>query len=131
MTREIAYKIWKRYLKKGIFLSRLIEKELQKFSLDRRERAFLFELLYGACRQKAFIENILKHYIKRKKTSSYSLIFLGTYQIFFMRSVTDYAAVNETVKIAKKTGLSRESGFISEYLLFIYSYFFGSSSNAV
>ena len=116
MTREVAYKVWKLYLEKGVFLSKGIEREIKKVSLSDQNMAFLFELLYGTCRQKAFIESIIKRFVKRKRTPSFALISLGVYQILFMRSVTDYAAVNESVEVAKKCGLKRESAFINAVL---------------
>ena len=116
MVRVLAYFIWKKYLERGTFLSHLMEEEKRMAVLDRRSHAFLFELLYGTCRQKLFIENILKTFVKKKKLSSYAILTLGVYQILFMRSVTDYAAVNEMVDAARRSGLTHDAGFVNAVL---------------
>ncbi|MBN1522773.1 MAG: hypothetical protein JW928_09610 [Candidatus Aureabacteria bacterium] len=116
MVRRIALKIWKEYLQKGTFLSRTMEKEFQRAELDRRDKAFIMELVYGACRRKLLIDSVLKKFVRKTKASSYPFLSLGIYQILYMRSVTDYAAVSEMVEEAKRAGLKKEQGFINAVL---------------
>ena len=53
--------------------------------------------------------------IERVKIREKVLLRLGLYQLMFMNSVPEYAALNETVNIAKKVCKGRE-GFINGVL---------------
>src|SRR5699024_1209838 len=45
-----------------------------------------------------------------------ALLRMGTYQILYMDQVPDAAACNEAVKLAKKRGFARLSGFVNGVL---------------
>lgn len=70
---------------------------------DRRERAFLMELVYGVMRYKVYLDWILGHFLE--KTSGLSDMTLNNlrvaiYQMKFMR-VPEFAIVNEAVNTEK------------------------------
>lgn len=72
-------------------------------SLDKRDRSFNMEIVYGVLRYRDTIDWILDHFLEnRSKLGDFTLNNLRTavYQIFFMR-VPDWAVVNESVEIEK------------------------------
>lgn len=81
--------------------------------------AFVRELVYGVLENKIYLDYCLdKHVnsgIKKVKKKEKTLLRMGLYQLLFMDSVPDYAAVSETVKAAKKICRGRE-GFINGVL---------------
>lgn len=85
--------------------------------------SFVRELVYGTLENQiyldAIVDNLAAKGIKGIKTGSLCLIRMGLYQIIFMNSVPDYAAINETVKIAKKIAYGSEkfiNGILRGYL---------------
>lgn len=84
------------------------KKSLDEFSqtLDRRDRAFLMEIVYGVMRNLYSLDAIIGRFIRRTKTLSDETINnlrIALYQILFMR-VPSYAVVNESVEMEKSGG---------------------------
>ena len=81
--------------------------------------AFVRELVYGVLENKLLIDNIVDHFvtngIEKIKPSDLTILRMGVYQIGHMDSVPEYAAVNESVNLAKKFSKGRE-GFINGVL---------------
>ena len=81
--------------------------------------AFVRELVYGVLENKIYLDYILDILIpsglRQVKTSDITILRMGIYQIAFMNSVPEYAAVNESVSMAKKFCKGRD-GFINGVL---------------
>lgn len=81
--------------------------------------AFVRELVYGVTEQKLYLDYLLQSLIpkglKGVKKQVLTLLRMGLYQIIFMDSVPEYAAVGETVKLARKVAVGRE-GFVNGVL---------------
>ena len=76
-------------------------------SLDRRDRSFNMEIVYGVLRYRDTIDWILDHFLENpSKLAEFTLnnLRIAVYQIFFMR-VPDWAVVNESVEIEKNKSL--------------------------
>ena len=72
-------------------------------SLDRRDRSFHMEIVYGVLRFRNTIDWILDHFLENPSNlDPFTLnnLRIAVYQIFFMR-VPDWAVVNESVEIEK------------------------------
>ena len=72
-------------------------------SLDRRDRSFHMEIVYGVLRYRDTIDWILNHFLEnpsRLGDFTFNNLRIAVYQIFFMR-VPDWAVVNEAVEIEK------------------------------
>ncbi len=84
------------------------------------DKGFITRLVYGVVSRKLTLEYIISRYskIKLKKISKYILIILkiGIYQLEFMDKVPDSAAVNESVKLAKRYGHGASAGFVNGLL---------------
>lgn len=81
--------------------------------------AFVRELVYGVLENQIYLDHILKQLIpkglKGVKKPIKVLLRMGLYQLMFMDSVPEYAAVNETVKLARKVAPGRD-GFLNGVL---------------
>jgi len=72
-------------------------------SLDRRDRSFHMEIVYGVLRYRDTIDWILDRFLENpSKLGDFTInnLRIAVYQIFFMR-VPDWAVVNESVEIEK------------------------------
>ena len=78
-------------------------------------QGFTRELVYGVLENKLlldyYLDALIKSGIKKTRKKEATLLRMGLYQIIFMDSVPEYAAVNETVNMAKRLCRGRE-GFI-------------------
>lgn len=88
--------------------------------LSKTDKGFITRLVYGTVSKRLTLEYIISQYskVKIKKISKYILLILklGIYQIMFMDKVPDSAAVNESVKLAKRYGHSSSAGFVNGVL---------------
>ena len=85
--------------------------------------AFVRELVYGVLEHKLtldyYIDLLVKDGIESLKTPEIIVMRMGMYQIGYMDSVPEYAAVNESVTLAKRYCRSKAglvNGVLREYL---------------
>lgn len=85
-----------------------------------RDRAWLHELVYGTVRLRGRIDYLLGRFVKRKLESLdddvLDILRLGAYQLIEMRSVPAYAAVSQSVELAKSVSGRGTSGFVNGVL---------------
>lgn len=86
-------------------------------------QGFVRELVYGVLENKLtldyYIDQLVKNGIKSLKTQELTIIRMGIYQLGYMNSVPEYAAVNESVVLAKRYCRSKSglvNGVLREYL---------------
>jgi 16S rRNA (cytosine967-C5)-methyltransferase len=81
--------------------------------------SFVRELTYGVLENKMLldyiIDNLIPRDVSKLKASDLTILRMGIYQLARMDSVPEYAAVNESVVLAKKFARGRE-GFINGVL---------------
>lgn len=81
--------------------------------------AFVRELVYGVLENKMYLDYIIEQYVKtpvrKMKASDLMVLRMGIYQLKFLDGVPEYAAVNESVDLAKRYCKGRE-GFINGVL---------------
>ncbi|MDQ3244567.1 MAG: 16S rRNA (cytosine(967)-C(5))-methyltransferase RsmB [Gemmatimonadota bacterium] len=79
--------------------------ERRTTELDARDRRWLRELVYGMLRQRGWIDAILAERVRggvaRIDSDLLDLMRLGVYQLLHMGSVPAYAAIAQTVELAK------------------------------
>jgi 16S rRNA (cytosine967-C5)-methyltransferase len=79
--------------------------ERRAVDLDARDRRWLRELVYGMLRQRGTIDAILEERVRgglaRVDADLVDLMRLGVYQLLHMGSVPAYAAIAQTVELAK------------------------------
>ena len=117
LSRKTAFEILFEIEKEEAYSNLTINRFLEKNRPD--NTAFIRELVYGVLENKIlldyYLDKLIPSGIKKVKKKEATLLRLGLYQIIFMDSVPDYAAVNETVTLAKKLVRGRE-GFINGVL---------------
>ena len=117
LSRKTAYEILFEIEKEEAYSNLTINRFLEKNRPD--NPAFIRELVYGVLENKIlldyYLDKLIPSGIKKVKKKEATLLRLGLYQLIFMDSVPDYAAVNETVTLAKKLVRGRE-GFINGVL---------------
>ena len=83
------------------------------------QAAFTRELVYGVLENKIlldyYLDNLVPSGVSKLKKQDLTLLRLGIYQLAFLNSVPEYAAVNETVNLARKFAKGRE-GFVNGVL---------------
>lgn len=103
-TRLLTIKALLDILVKGSKPKNSIENLSQ--NLERRDRAFVMEIVYGVLRFRDTIDWILRHFLKnpeRLEAFTVNNLRAAVYQIYFMR-VPDWAVLNESVELEKDNG---------------------------
>ncbi|MDD6484081.1 MAG: 16S rRNA (cytosine(967)-C(5))-methyltransferase RsmB [Clostridiales bacterium] len=118
-SRKTALKILYEVEYNGAYPNMAVKNALHG-DLTRQERAFVSALVYGCVDKKLTLDYMISQlsHVKLKKLSKYILLILrmGIYQIMFMESVPDSAAVNESVKLAKRYGHGASAGYVNGVL---------------
>lgn len=117
LDREAAYKALLAIERDGSYSNLELSKLLASDELT--NKGFIREIVYGVTENKIYLDYILDKFIKKgaAKTKLQALIILrmGVYQILFMNSVPNYAAVNESVALARRFARGTD-GFINGVL---------------
>lgn len=114
--RQIALRILDEYEAGGKFINLALSSHLAD-NLSREEKAALTALLYTSVERKLTYDYYICAISKRSESDiefhTKNILRLGLCQILDMRSIPDFAAVNETVKLAKNPG---ERSFVNGVL---------------
>ena len=117
LDREAAYKALLAIERDGSYSNLELSKMLASDGFS--NKGFIREIVYGVTENKIYLDYILDKFIKKgaAKTKLQALIILrmGVYQILFMNSVPNYAAVNESVALARRFARGTD-GFINGVL---------------
>ena len=117
LDREAAFKALLAIERDGSYSNLELSKMLESDGLS--NKGFIREIVYGVTENKIYLDYILDKFIKKgaAKTKLQALIILrmGVYQILFMNSVPNYAAVNESVALARRFARGTD-GFINGVL---------------
>lgn len=119
-ARQTAFKALKKIQNDKGFSNIVINNSLNTKALSQKDRAFVTALVYGVVERLITLDFIIEanssKKIKNIEPDVLTALRMGVYQLYFMRSVTESAAVNESVELAKKSGLFRAAGFINAIL---------------
>lgn len=81
--------------------------------------AFVRELVYGVLENKLYLDYMIDQFVRTKaeklKVKELTILRMGFYQLNYMDSVPSYAAVNESVALAKRFCKGKE-GFVNGVL---------------
>ncbi len=96
-SRYVAAKIITQWLDDESFPDRLL-------APVKEDRAFITELVYGIVRRKQTLEYIVQKFVNRRpETFVLATMYVGVYQLCFMDNVEEFAAIHETVEVAKSS----------------------------
>lgn len=123
-ARELAYQGLHQIFEKDAYANLTLQQLLKRNACTPEDRRFLTELVYGVCRRYNYllwiIEKLVHRPLNKIDPPIRLLLCLGLYQLIFLASVPDSAAVNETVKMAKKVthagGASLVNAVLRSYL---------------
>jgi len=118
-VRYYAILVVKEVLEEGRWANKLLT--YYSFKLKPDEVPFLSILVNGTVKYKLFSDWVLKNYIKSEKFEKLTpwirtVLRMGVYQIYFLHKVPDYAAVGESVELAKRFGHRGTAGLVNAVL---------------
>lgn len=119
-TRAVTFKLLKKIETDKSYSNILLDKTLSELDCSKQEKSFISALFYGVIERIITLDAVINKYskIKSQKLDVDVLVILrmGIYQLLYMDSVPDSAAVNESVKLAKKCKNPSLSGFVNGIL---------------
>ena len=119
-VRLTAAKIIYAVTEKGAYANIELAKNLRQENFSDLDRRFCTELVYGTIKTAVSLDWKLQKYLSRpiEKVDAkiLTVLRLGMYQIFFMDKVPNFAAVDESVEIAKKFSGIGASKFVNGVL---------------
>jgi 16S rRNA (cytosine967-C5)-methyltransferase len=112
IARESVFDLLLR-MEKGAYSPIVLDNELRKSNFDDRDKAFITALFYGVIERQVTLDYIIDKLASPKPDNkARALLRMGLYQIMFMNSVPNFAAINESVKLAPK----RSKGYVNAVL---------------
>ena len=98
----------------------LLDSALSEQGISERDKAFAAALFYGVTERKMTLDYIIAQnsripFEKIEKETA-TVLRIGLYQLLYMPSVPESAAVNESVKLCKKLKLFSSEGFVNGIL---------------
>jgi len=96
-----------------------LDRHLRRANLEARDRGFVTELAYGTIERRRWLDYQLAPYLGARAAKLPQMIAeilrMGTYQLRAMR-VHDYAAVSESVQLARRYGHPGTAGLVNAVL---------------
>ncbi|PCS08401.1 16S rRNA methyltransferase [Lactococcus piscium] len=93
-----------------------LNEKIKSENLTELDKNLVTNLVYGTISKKLTLDWYTKPYVKKTKKWVKNLLAMTVYQIIYMDRIPTSAAVDEAVKIAKKQGDQRLSGFVNGVL---------------
>ena len=110
INRKTAFDVLIDVEKNGAYSNLSLNNYIEKNRPD--SPAVVREMVYGVLKNKMlldwFLEQLVPSGLRKVKLQDLTLLRMGVYQISYMESVPEYAAVSETVDMAKKLARGRE-----------------------
>jgi 16S rRNA (cytosine967-C5)-methyltransferase len=104
-ARQLALRILNVYDRQPAHLERTTDVMLREAKLDRRDKRFVFEIVYGVIRRRLTLDYVIDRLLSserlRKSAALRRILQIGVYQLMYLDRVPAHAAVNESVNMAK------------------------------
>lgn len=118
-AREVALLSLLKMQSQG-FSNLVIDAKIKAANLNERDAAFATALFYGVLERMPTLDRIIRKYskngLRRVDDVVLNALRLGLYQLLYMDSVEDYAAINESVELIKRLGKGKASGYANAVL---------------
>ena len=110
-SRELALKILFQINEEGAYANLALDKALFPLKdLDSRDRGLITEIVYGSVKNRGKLDYVLNQFattkVKKMDHWTRNNLRMALYQMMFLDKVPDSAAVDESVKLAKRYGRS-------------------------
>ena len=119
-TRAFAVKLLTKMDKSSAYSNLLLDDALSRSAFDDREKRFVSALFYGTLERRYTLDAVITAHLRNPmdKLSGevLSILRTGLYQLLYMDSVPDNAAVDESVKLAKHLRNPALAGFVNGLL---------------
>ena len=119
-ARQLCMKLLADMDERSSYSNILLDKSLSGSQLSQQEKKFVSAMFYGAIERAYTLDRLIESYCDRplSKLSSAvrAILRMGFYQLLYMDSVPDSAAVNESVALAKANKNPAVSGFVNAVL---------------
>lgn len=117
-ARRIAARLLLEVETPGDFLEHRMEADSGFDGLPPVDRRFAQELIFGVIRWRRTLDWLISAAGASRSPPSGPrvLLQLGLYQLFWLDRIPPFAAVNETVRVARAMGFSQSAGFINAIL---------------
>jgi 16S rRNA (cytosine967-C5)-methyltransferase len=105
--RHDAYDIIVKVLKNNEYSDNLLQQRAKRLRHhDHSQVALLYQMVKGTVKYKLHLDYICQQFTDKAKYSKTeikvkALLYLGLFQLIFLKSIPDHAAINETVELAK------------------------------
>jgi len=117
--RKLASDLLARIERGKSFADRILARPVVR-NLEPRDQNFVRELVLGVTRHKLRLDRIIETYYTRSfssmEDSLANILRTGLYQLMFMDSVPDWAAVNESVELAVRARDRKAGGLVNAIL---------------
>lgn len=104
-SRNLVFHMLGEVLENGAYSNIVLQKSLRSITLTQEEKSFLTALFYGTITRLHTLDYYLRKNLKKKyetlDPAVHELLRMGVWQLLYAHSVPAFAAVNETVKLAK------------------------------
>lgn len=122
-ARRTAVKVLGEVLQKGAFSNIVLSKELNKSSLNDKDRSLATEIVYGTLKYKYTLDVILNYFIKsgldKMDENVLNILRISLYQMIYLDKIPEFAVVNEAVELAKRNSIKGSklvNGVLRNYL---------------
>ena len=124
--RKTALMVLQKVEAEGAFSNIALNAQLKQAELSNLDKGLVTELVYGTLRRQGTLDYILQLFLTKplQKLPLWILLILrmGLYQLKYMDKIPDSAAINESVKLAKKYGHQGTAGLVNGTLRNIIRY---------
>ena len=114
--RRVALSVINDVLNNNAYANIALNEKIKSENLTELDKKLVTQLVYGTISKKITLDWYTKPYVKKTKKWVKNLLAMTVYQIIYMDRIPTSAAVDEAVKIAKKQGDQRLSGFVNGVL---------------
>ena len=118
--RNLALQVLSQVIADGAYANLALGANLQKVDISAADRALTTKLVYGVLREQGLLDYILEQFLRtpldKLPLKILLCLRLGLYQFWCMDKIPAAAAINESVKLAKKYGHKGTAGLVNGVL---------------
>ncbi|MGC9219791.1 MAG: 16S rRNA (cytosine(967)-C(5))-methyltransferase RsmB [Solirubrobacteraceae bacterium] len=104
-ARDVAFVVLRRVFEQGAYADLALHGAASQ--LGPRDRALAMTLVYGTVQRRRTLDHLVAGYSSRApeklEPAVLAALRLGAFQLLFLDGISDYAAVNESVELAKRS----------------------------
>ncbi|MDO5559159.1 MAG: 16S rRNA (cytosine(967)-C(5))-methyltransferase RsmB [Oscillospiraceae bacterium] len=119
-SRKEVLKLLNKTFKDNSYSNILLDSVLSDAEMSSQDKRFITVMYYGIIEKKITLDYIISKYSSKKLSkldpTILNILRMGIYQLRYMDSVPDNAAVNESVKLTRSFKVSSASGFVNAVL---------------